>query len=141
MATTSYADYMRVWRELVAAISANPDLAFLEPHRALLENEVETFDILTVRQANLKRQAQETTREIEALVDRSRDLATRLRDGIRGRFGRTAEMLVEYRLHPRRERAGKSQTTPPGPEDVKPSELGSTPARKADPETDASILG
>jgi hypothetical protein len=141
MGTNSYADYFRKWKELVAAIAANPGLTFLEEQRALLELEVETFEDLIVRQANLRRQTQESTREIEALVERSRDMATRLRDSIRGHFGRSAEMLVEFRLHPRRTRTAKSQPTPPGTEDVKPSELGSTPARTADPETDASILG
>lgn len=138
---SSYADYMRHWAELAAALATNPDLAYLEEQRALLETEVETFRQLVVRQANLKRQTQEVSREIEALVVRSRDMATRLRDSIRGHYGRTAEMLVEYRLQPRRATVSSPPPTPPGTEDEKPSELGSTPARTADPGTDASTLG
>jgi hypothetical protein len=142
MPQTSYADYMKNWGELTAALEANPDLAYLEPQRALLEMEVESFMQLSVRQATLRRQAQETTREMEALVKRSRDMATRLRDSIRGHYGRAAEMLVEYRLQPRRDiTKPTSPPTPPGTEDEKPSELGSTPARTAAPETDASTQG
>jgi hypothetical protein len=141
----SYADYMRQWGELTAALAANPDLAYLEDQRALLEVEVEAFRQLVVRQANQKRQAQETSREIEALVTRSRDMATRLRDSIRGHYGRRAEMLVEYRLHPRRPNTSTPATSP-GTEDAKPSAPGSTPARPAAPiaptapETDAANL-
>ena len=140
MSRNSYADYLRNWGELVAAIEANPDLAYLEEQRALLETEVEAFRGLVVRQASQKRQAQETTREIEALVVRSRDMATRLRDAIRGHYGRTAEMLVEYRLQPRRPSAS-TPPTPPGTEDAKPSEPGSTPDLTAAAGTDASIPG
>jgi hypothetical protein len=139
---SSYADYMRQWGELTAALAANPDLAYLEEQRVLLELEVETFRQLVVRQANQKRQAQETSREIEALVTRSRDMATRLRDSIRGHYGRKAERLVEYRLQPRRPNTSVP-TTSPSTEDAKPSGPGSTPARtaaSAAPETDASNL-
>lgn len=143
MPQTSYADYMKHWTELTVALAANPEMAFLEDQRALLEAEVETFRQLTVRQANLRRQTQETSREIEALVARGRDMATRLRDSIRGRYGRTAERLVEYRLQPRRPNASTPATSP-GTEDAKPSEPGSTSARTAAaptaPDTDASNL-
>jgi hypothetical protein len=131
---------MRHWGELSAALAANPDLAYLESQRVLLEGEVETFRQLVVRQANLRRQTQEVSREIEALVDRGRDMATRLRDSLRGHYGRTAEMLVEYRLQPRRPSAS-TPATQPGTEDAMPSEPGSTPARTADPGTDASTQG
>jgi hypothetical protein len=139
MPQNSYADYMKHWGELVATLAANPDMAYLEAQRALLETELETFRQLTVRQASQRRQVQETSQEIAALVERGRDMATRLRDSIRGHFGRTAEMLVEYRLQPRRPGpSGKSVPTPPGTEDEMPSELSSTPTRTAAPETDAS---
>ena len=138
MATTSYADFLREWGDLVEALADNPDLAHLEPQRLLLKAEVETFRDLSVRQASEKRQAQEITREIEALVIRSRDMATRLRDSIRGHYGRTAEMLVEFRLQPRRPvKSAVSPPTPPGTEDAQPSESGPTPTRTAAPETDA----
>lgn len=142
MPLNTYADCIRHWGELSAAIAANPDLAHLEPDRAVLAADLESFLDLTVRQANLRRQTQETSRELADLSRRGRYLATRLRDSVRGFYGREDEMLVEFRLQPRRSRSKPPATPttppPPAPEDEKPSELGSTPARTAAPETDAT---
>jgi hypothetical protein len=140
MSLKTYADCIRHWGELTAAIAANPELAHLEPDRALLAADLEGFLDLTVRQANLRRQTQETSRELADLSKRGRYLATRLRDSVRGFYGRDGEMLVEFRLQPRRPRSRPTSTPtpPPAPEIEKPSELGSTPARTAAPETDAS---
>lgn len=69
-------------------------------------------------------------------------MATRLRDGVRAYYGRTAEQLVGFRMQPRRPGTiAEEPPTPPGTEDTKPSEPGSTPVRTADPETDASTPG
>jgi hypothetical protein len=135
MATITYSDHVRHWGDLTAAIAANPDLAFLEPQRLLLEADLETLRDTSVRQAHLRRQTQEASIELAETVKRGRDLATRLHDAIRGFYGRTGEMLVEYRLQPRRSKPPKPA---PPVETEKPSELGSTPARTAAPETDAS---
>ncbi len=137
MARTTYGEHMRHWGDLTAAIAANPDLAFLEPQRLLLEADLETLMEASVRQANLRRQTQEASIELGEAVKRGRDMATRLHDSIRGFYGRTGERLVEYRLQPRRTRSPKPAPPPP-PETEKPSELGSTPARTAASETDAS---
>jgi hypothetical protein len=106
----------------------------------VLAADLESFLNLTVRQANLRRQTQETSRELAELHRQGRYLATRLRDSVRGFYGRTGEMLVEFRLQPRRSRPKPPAppTPPPPTETEKPSELGSTPARTAAPETDAS---
>jgi hypothetical protein len=138
MRVNSYADHIRQWEELTTTVATNPDLASLEPLRVLLESELVGFRAANIRQASLRSQTQETSRAIEGFVGRGRDLATRLRDGIRSSYGRSAEQLVAFRMQPRRSRP-KAQTPPP--EDDKPSELGSTPARTAAPETDASTQG
>ncbi|HEX3130548.1 MAG TPA: hypothetical protein VH394_24635, partial [Thermoanaerobaculia bacterium] len=73
---------------------------------------------------------------------RGSDMATRLRDGVRAHYGRTAEQLAGFRLQPRRPGiTPEAPPTPPGTENTKPSEPGSTPVRTAAPGTDASTLG
>jgi hypothetical protein len=140
MARTSYADHIKHWGELTAAIEANPELdVILLPQRGVLEQELRGLIAANLRQANLKSQAQEATRDMEGFVKRGTVLATRLRDSIRGYYGRTGEQLVVFRIQPRRPRVlSETIPTPPGTEDGKPSEQGSTPARTAAPETDAS---
>ena len=138
MARNSYADYVRQWGELSAILLANPDLAYLEPHRATLEAELEGLKQASIQQATHRRQSQESTRRLDGHIARGKDLATRLRDGIRGHYGRTDEMLVEYRLQPRRR---KTPPPPPGPqpEIEKPSEMGANPAQTAASVTNTSI--
>ena len=65
---------------------------------------------------------EEKARAIEGLkhtpleyVAQGRDLATRLRDSIKGFYGRTGEMLVEFRIPPRRPRTAPKATAPPQP--------------------------
>lgn len=141
MAGSSYADYIKHWRELTEAIAANPELAFLDQQRGLLEQELEGLIEANLRQATLKSQAQEATRDLEGCAMRGADMATRVRDGIRAYYGRTAEQLVGFRMSPRRPRVhAEEPPTPPGTEDTKPSRPGSTPARTANPGTDASAL-
>ena len=138
MPSNSYADYVKHWGELTTAIEANPDLIHLEPQRAELESTLEGLKEASIRQANLRRQAQEATLELSEYVAQGRDLATRLRDSIKGFYGRTGERLVEFRIPPRRPRTAP-KPTPPQPEKEKPSELGPNPAQTAAPGTEASI--
>jgi len=142
MSRTSYADHIKHWGELTAAIAELPELDFLDGQRALLEQELRGLIEANLRQATLKSQAQVATRDLEGCLKRGLDMATRLRDGVRAYYGRTADQLVGFRMQPRRPRVvADGPPTPPGTEDPKPSEPGSTPARTAAPETDASNLG
>jgi hypothetical protein len=139
MSRNSYADYIKHWGELKAAIAAAPELAFLEPQRGALELELQALIAANLRQASFKSQAQEATRDLEGCAKRGADLATRLRDALRAYYGRTGEQLVGFRLQPRRPRIlAKDTPTPPGTENAKPSGMGPNPSRTADPETDAS---
>ncbi len=142
MPNNSYADYVKHWGDLTTAVAANPDLAPLEWQRVSLEAELEGLKQASIRQANLQRQAQEASRDLDGFVKRGRDMATRLRDSIKGYYGRTGERLVEFRIPPRRPRTAPKVTQPPSPElgeNEKPSELGPNPAQTAAPGTEASI--
>lgn len=70
MPTTSYADYIKHWGELTAAIAAEPELEFLDQQRGLLEQELQALIAANLRQANLKGQAQLATRDMEGCVKR-----------------------------------------------------------------------
>lgn len=140
MPNNSYADFVKHWGELTTAVAANPELAHLEWQRSALESELEGFKDASVRQAQLQRQAQEASIELSGYIKRGKDMATRLRDGIRGHYGRAGERLVEYRLQPRRVRKpAPAAPTTQEDENEKPSEMGPNPAQTAAPVTDASM--
>ena len=137
MSTGSYADFIRHWGQIDDRMVANPDeMAHFEPLRLQLEDERISLVAMTNQQAALKAATQETSRNIDAHVERGRDLATRLRDAIRAKYGRKSEKLTEFGLTPRRTR--KVAPLPP-PEDKKPSETGPNPAKTTAPETDGSL--
>ena len=141
MRINSYGDYLKHWEELTAAVASRPELAHLEPLRALLETELEGFRDASLRQADLRSQKQGESRSLQEHVTRARVLATQLRDGIRSTYSRSGEELAGFRMQPRRTRSKTKATLPPPPpepEDTKPSEQGSTPARTANPVTDGS---
>jgi hypothetical protein len=138
MRTNSYGDHLKHWEELTATVASHPELALLEPLRALLETELDLFRDANLSQADLRSQAQGMSRTLQEHVARGRLLATQLRDGIRAIYGRSAEQLVGFRMQPRRPRSKTKAPVPPSPENTKPSEQGSTPTRTASPETDAS---
>jgi hypothetical protein len=140
MATTSRAEFMKHWEELLATIAVNPELAYMEAQREQLESELEEVRDASRRQAASKAQAQQATRDIEEHLARGRDIAIRLHDGIRMQYGRVAEKLAEFRLQPRRPVVKKPPPSPPPPETTMemPPEPGATPARTATPENDVS---
>lgn len=137
MADNTYAGYVKHWGDLVTSVAALPELAHLEWLRSSLEAELEGLKDLSVRQASLKRQAQEASRELSGHVKRGRDMATRMRDSLKGYYGRDGEMLVEFQVQPRRPRTAPTET-PAGTEDETPTESGPNPAQTAAPVTDAS---
>ena len=137
MGTTSYADYIRHWGQLDDRIKVNPEMAAFEPLRAQLEVErvglVEKMNL----QAARKSDAQDTTREIEGHVARGREIATRLRDGIKAVYGRDDEKLTEFGVPVRRSTPAKAAAK----EKLKnksSSEKGPNPSPTAASETDGT---
>lgn len=90
------------WQQILDASDANgADLAFLEPQRGELRELLERAKSLSVRQAALAAERQQVTRELDAVKEQGRELATRLRLGIRQQYGE-GEKLIEFGLLPRR---------------------------------------
>lgn len=118
MPKASFAQVMGEWEQLLVTVAANAtDLTYLEGRRAQLEEVMEGAKTASIRQAALKAQLQQATRDLEGFLSNGRDLATRLRNGIRNQYGLKGEKLTEFGLQPRR-RPQKPKTPPsePAPE-------------------------
>ena len=137
MGTNSYADYIRHWGQIDDRMKVNPQMAPFEELRVQLEVERIGLVNATNRQAALKGETQDTTREIEGHVARGREVATRLRDAVRAQFGREGEKLTEFGLKVRRPTAAKAAAKSRA-KNKKPSEKGPNPDQAATSETDGT---
>jgi hypothetical protein len=105
MAGTSFAEYVVQWEKLLKSIEANQaDLPFLADPRSQLVRVVEGLKAAIVRQDMFRSQSQQTTRDMEGFLDQGRDLATRLRNGVRTQYGVRGEKLLEFDMKPRRQK-------------------------------------
>lgn len=128
MPNTSFADYVVKWEKLLASVDANrTDLAFLVDLRSQLARVVDGMKVATVRQDLFKSNTQQTTGELAALLAEGREVATRLRNGIRTQYGLKGGKLVEFGLQPRRPPAKSKGKKKP---DSAATEPGSEPATK-----------
>ncbi len=116
MSKTSFADVMTDWEQLLTKVSANAtDLSFLEDSRASLATILQGAKDASARQSSFRAQFQQATRDIEDNLNKGRDLATRLRNGIRTRYGLKAEKLADFNLRPRRPGQKTKKTPVPVP--------------------------
>jgi hypothetical protein len=124
MPKTSFADIVTDWEHLLVKIAANAfDLSFLEEPRGQLALVLQGAKDASARQSTFKAQLQQATRDLEANLNTGRDLATRLRNGVRTRYGLADEKLTDFQLRPRRKlqrnkQKGKKKTA--SPESVAP---------------------
>jgi hypothetical protein len=114
---TSIADFIANSERLIVTVADNPvELAHLEPSRAQLALMVQGVKESRIRQGVLKAQTQQASRDLGNFLTEGRELATRLRNSIRGQYGMTTEKLVEFGLQPRRSPKAKApKTAPPSP--------------------------
>jgi hypothetical protein len=117
MPDASFADTVTDWEQLLAKVTANAaDLGFLDESHAGLTGALQRAKEASGRQATFKSQFQQATRDLEESLKLGRDLATRLRNGVRTRYGLTGEKLAEFKLRPRRAaQKGKTKKKHPGP--------------------------
>jgi hypothetical protein len=114
MPNTSYAALISEGEHLLVTTEANAaDLAFLDAPRLQLQAALEEAKAASVRQASFKAQFQQATRDLEKSLADSRELITRLRNGVRTQYGLRQEKLAEFGLQPRRKRVAKPKTKPP----------------------------
>jgi hypothetical protein len=116
MPQTSFADIVTNWEQLLTKVTANAtDLGFLDDNHAALTAILQAVKDANARQSNFKAQFQQATRDLEQSLHQGRDLATRLRNGIRTRYGLKAEKLADFNLKPRRPGQKTKKTLPASP--------------------------
>jgi len=116
MSSQSFAAVVTDWEQLLVKILANAsDLSFLEGTSNDLAFSLQGAKEANLRQATFKAQFQQATRDLEVHLIRGRELATRLRNGIRTRYGLSGEKLTDFKLRPRRTKAKAKASDPETP--------------------------
>jgi len=131
MPKTSFADIVTDWEQLLTKVAANAaDLGFLDDNRAALATVLQAAKDASARQSTFKAQLQQATRDLEQSLLQGGDLATRLRNGIRTRYGLKAEKLTDFNLRPRRAGQKTKKTLPasPAPSPTPPPAVPAKPA-------------
>jgi hypothetical protein len=126
-------DQITEWTTIERTVETNASaLAFLQEDRADLQTERELVEQARLRNKFHRAQAQLATRELELHRTKARDIATRMRNSLRGRYGISGEQLVEFGMQPRRFNRAVPETLP------KPPEMSANPSQAAASETDGT---
>lgn len=114
MPRTAFPSVTGEWENLAVTVEANAaELDYLTETRAQLVVTTEAAKAASVRQATFQSQFQQATRELEQLLSEGRELATKIRNGIRMQYGLKSEKLLLFRLQPRRKRSRKKEEPEP----------------------------
>jgi uncharacterized protein (UPF0335 family) len=110
MSKESFANTIRQWERLIAASEANAaELDYLVAEREELRQMLERVKKLKQEQDALTAAKQQVTRSLDAAKDDGREIAVRMRHGLRIRYGHKDEKLVQFGLKPRRKPRRRSQ--------------------------------
>jgi hypothetical protein len=117
MARETYGETLTGWQELATSLEVNTsDFPHLEAQRLRLAELLRQAQLLSSQQAALTASKQDVSKQLLAVIDEGRKLATFLRVGIRQRYGTRAEKLIEFGLRPFRGRRRPAGTEPPAEE-------------------------
>lgn len=113
MPRDSFAALMGQGDHLLVTIQANSaDLAHLEENRLQLATNMEEARAASVRQDTVRALFQQSTRDLEKTMADTRELITRLRNGIRTKYGLRSEKMTEFGMQPRRVPVRKAKQKP-----------------------------
>src|SRR4051812_19222092 len=113
MPKQAFASVITDWEKILATVVANKDdLQSLDTYRQQLEAEVTAARAANLRQSAAQADAQQATRDLEASLKQGRELADKLRFGIKSRYGKSGEKLKEFGL--KVFRGGKRKKSVPG---------------------------
>lgn len=127
MARDRQAEVVREWRMLVKSGKSNTgDVGHLEAHLDRLGTFLTQVDEIEKQQAALTASKQEASKQLRTLLVDGNKVATFIKAGLRERYGRQAEKLVEFGLQPFRGRPRK-ETKPEEP--VEPPVKAASPAQ------------
>lgn len=133
MPGTALADQITEWKTIEATVEAHADeLAHLQGDCAELKAKREGVEGARLRNKLHRWQAQQATRDLELHRTGARDIATRMRNSLRGRYGISGERLVEFGLQPRRFDRAVPEKLP------NPPEVSANPSQAGTPETDGT---
>ena len=103
MSKESVAKTILQWERLIAASESNSaDLDYLAAEREELRQMLERVKKLKQEQDALTAAKQQVTRNLDAAKAGGREIAVRMRYGIKSRYGYKDEKLVQFGLKPRR---------------------------------------
>jgi len=103
MSKESLATTIRQWERLIAASESNAaELDYLVEEREKLRAMVERVKQLKSKQLELTAAKQQVSRDLDAAKEGGREIAVRMRYGIKTRYGYKGEKLVQFGLKPRR---------------------------------------
>ena len=104
------------WQRLTVSLAANAtDVPHLDAHRARLTDLLAQVQTLGNQQAALAASKQEVTKQFQAALAEAHTVAAFLRSGLREKYGKEAEKLVEFGLRPFRGIRRKKEPDAPGP--------------------------
>lgn len=103
MSKESVAKTIAQWERLIAASESNADeLGYLAADREKLRKMLDRVKKLDQKQATLSAQKQQVTRDLDAAKDGGREIAVRMRYGIKTRYGYQDDKLIQFGLKPRK---------------------------------------
>jgi hypothetical protein len=114
-APSSFADVFTDVDKLLGALEANADpIPDLEAITAPLKQALADLRALAIRRDNLNAEKQALSQQLKDALLRVRDLRIELRAALRGKLGTRNELLVEFKVVPRRKgvKKAKGSTTP-----------------------------
>ncbi|HEV2844405.1 MAG TPA: hypothetical protein VG477_06145 [Thermoanaerobaculia bacterium] len=110
MSKESVAKTILQWERLIAASESNSaDLDYLAAEREELREKLAHVKTLKQEQDALTAAKQQVTRNLDAAKADGREIAVRMRYGIKSRYGQKDEKLVQFGLKPRRKPRRRSQ--------------------------------
>jgi hypothetical protein len=113
MPANSFGERMKHWEGLVAGSKANStDLEIVRGYTTRLDELIPLTKQANTRQLLAQAEFQQSTRDQEALVEEARELANRIRNGVRTLYGVRSEKLVEFGLKPQRKRGRLKRKKP-----------------------------
>jgi hypothetical protein len=107
------------WERLIATLAANAsELPDLEKGRVDLQKQLEEIQAQIAAQGTHQAAKQEASKRIALAFKEGRQLAAFLRSGVKQRYGKDSEKVVEFGIPPFRT---KRRTTPAKPEPLEPA--------------------
>jgi hypothetical protein len=136
---SSFADVILEWQQQLDSYARNAEkLTAAEPQRLELEALLKKAFALKEKQQSHTGVRQQTTKEIDELVKTGRELVRRLQSYAKSVLGTDNEVLVDFKVSPRRKRGPRKAKATTKPPETPPSATPSAGASPAQPSVKSS---